>query len=237
MLPAKPSILCTGPVDLSLLPAGDLENVTIDVVNFTEISTGIPGPVQEEIKNLINEKAVAVFTSSNALRSLAPLLTNQQPGWTVFCLGNTTCELARSIFGPGLIRQTATNAASLAKRIVAEKEIKEVIFFCGNLRRNDLPDMLHKNNIRVKEITVYQTALVQKTIDKAYEAVLFFSPSAAESFFSANSLPAKTIVFVIGNTTAEKVRASTNNMVVVSDEPDKLYLIHKTIKSLASPLA
>ena len=85
---------------------------------------------------------------------------------------------------------------ALAEKIIPEINDREVIFFCGNLRRNDLPDALRQKGITVREITVYQTSLTPVTIEKEYDAVLFFSPSAAESFFSKNSLPAKTVLFV-----------------------------------------
>lgn len=234
---AKPSILCTGPVDLTGVHPGVRESVDIDITPFTEISSAIPGGTIEEIKNIINKKAIVVFTSGNALRSVATFLESHKPDWSVYCLGNTTYELAKSIFSDQQIRQTANDAASLAKTIITDKEISEVIFFCGNLRRNDLPDLLHKNNIRVKEIITYYTTSVQQEIKREYDAVLFFSPSAADSFFSRHSLPAKTIVFVIGETTSDKVKSSTKNKVIVSDKPDKLHLIGMAINSLVSPLA
>jgi uroporphyrinogen-III synthase len=97
--------------------------------------------------------------------------------------------------------------------------------------------MLKATNIDVKEITVYQTALTPKKIDKEYDAILFFSPSAAESFFKSNRLPAQTSVFVIGSTTADTVRRYTNNLPVSADKPNKIELINKAIKRLVSPLA
>ena len=234
---AKPSILCTGPVDLLSVHQRVRDSVDIDIIPFTEISSAIPGNTIEEIKNISNQKVIVVFTSGNALRSVATILESHKPHWSVYCLGNTTYELAKSIFGDQQIRQTATDAALLAKAIITDKAISEVIFFCGNLRRNDLPDLLHKNNIRVKEIITYYTRSVLQEIKRDYNAVLFFSPSAADSFFSHHSLPEKTRVFVIGATTAEKVKSSTRNMVVVSDKPDKLHLVGMAINSLVSPLA
>ena len=233
----KPSILCTGPVDLTMMHQSLRDSVDIDIIPFTEISSSLTDETTEEIKNIIKKKAVVVFTSGNALRSVATLLDSQKPEWSVYCMGNTTYELAKSIFGDQQIRQTANDAASLAKMIIAEKEAGDVIFFCGNLRRKDLPELLQKNNIGVKEIITYHTTPIQPEIKREYDAVLFFSPSAADSFFSHHSLPERTRVFVIGATTAEKVKSSTRNTVFVSDKPDKLHLVGMAVNSLVSPLA
>ena len=237
MQPTKPTILCTGPVDLSMLHPSDRESVVIDMANFTSISTTIPVATQQEIKKLASEKATVVFTSGNALRSISGLLAGYKLDWTIFCLGQSTYELAKNIFGEKVIRQTASSAAELAHAIINEKNITRVSFFCGNLRRDDLPRLLRAENIEVKEITVYQTMLTPRKIEKKYDAILFFSPGAAESFFSNNRLPLQTVVFVIGSTTAGTVSRYTNNLVVTAAEPDKLELINKAIKSLVSPLA
>lgn len=236
MQPIKPSILCTGAIDLSLLTRSERDAADIDVVQFTEVTSFMDQQLSDEILNLINKKATVVFTSSNALAAVATLVVNQRPDWQVYCLGNTTYEMARSIFGSQMDRQTATNAASLARQIISNHAISEVVFFCGNLRRNDLPDLLRDNNITIKETVVYHTRLAPQKINKEYDAVLFFSPSAAESFFSLNLLPLKTTTFVIGHTTAGKARDYTQR-VVISEIPDKLYLLSKAIKSLVSSTA
>ena len=82
----------------------------------------------------------------------------------------------------------------------------------------------------MREITVYQTILSPVKLEKEYDAVLFFSPSAAASFFSKNSLPAKTVLFVIGNTTAESIRSHSANKIITADEPDKTKLISRAIR-------
>jgi uroporphyrinogen-III synthase len=107
---------------------------------------------------------------------------------------------------------------------------KEVIFFCGNLRRNELPDALRTKGIEVKEVIVYKTSLVPVSINKRYDAVLFFSPSAAESFFSKNSVPRNTALFVMGETTAVSIKKYSTNPIITGDEPDKNKLISQAIK-------
>ena len=97
--------------------------------------------------------------------------------------------------------------------------VKEVTFFCGNLRMNHLPNRLSAGGIQVKEIMVYQTELTPIAITKEYEAILFFSPSAVHSFFSINTTPVHTVLFSIGETTTAAIETYCNNKVITSSWP------------------
>ena len=65
---------------------------------------------------------------------------------------------------------------------------------------------------------------------KDYDAVVFFSPSAVEGFFKNNSLNDKTVLFAIGNTTAEEIKKYSGNKIVISDKPGKKEVIEKVIR-------
>ncbi len=225
MLSIKPTILCTGPVEETAFSMPEYKETDIDIIPFTRISTELPEATEKRVKEILATTAVVVFTSNNAVKSVAPCLGKSTPNWTIFCIGNTTYDLARKYFGDHHIKQTASTASTLAEKIIPEINDREVVFFCGNLRRNDLPDALRQKGITVREITVYQTSLTPVTLEKEYDAVLFFSPSAAESFFSKNSLPAKTVLFVLGNTTAVAIRKYSTNKIITGEEPDKNKLI------------
>ncbi|MFC0774785.1 uroporphyrinogen-III synthase [Terrimonas alba] len=226
----KPSILCTGPVDQSATQMAESNDVDIDVIPFTEIKSYPPQTIQPQIQSILQQKAVVVFTSGNAIKPVVQLLDGFIPAWTIYCIGYSTYELAKQYFGEENIKGTAGNAATLAAKIIAGRNTNEVIFFCGNLRRNDLPAALVQQNIAVKEITVYHTTLVPKPIEKDYDAILFFSPSAAESFFIANDLPPKTVLFVMGHTTAVEIKKFSANKIIRSDEPIKNKLVMKAVE-------
>jgi uroporphyrinogen-III synthase len=228
----KATILCTGPVEEPLEKFPELANAEIDVVPFTAITYQLNDTIKQKVKTALTKKAAVVFTSSNAIRSIASYLENNKPDWIIYCIGNTTYQLAKKYFGAENIRQTASNAKALAEKIIPELDGKEqeVIFFCGNLRRNDLPDALRKRNIPVNEIIVYQTSLTPVATGKEYDAILFFSPNAAESFFSVNKLPAKTVLFVMGHTTAVAIQKHSNNKIITGEEPDKYKLIGKAVQ-------
>lgn len=165
----------------------------------------------------------------NAVDAVACHLSKSIPDWKIYCIGITTNKLVKHYFGEAAIIGTATNAAELAGLIVEERKTSRLNFFCGDQRREELPEILRNNNIRVNEIEVYRTTEIQHHIDKVYDGVLFFSPSAVSSFFKSNQVPDSTIIFAIGATTATEVKSYSNNTIVVSELPGKDSLVKKMI--------
>ena len=58
----------------------------------------------------------------------------------------------------------------------------------------------------------------------------FFSPSAAESFFIANDLTPKTVLFVMGHTTSVEIKKFSANKIIKGDEPIKNKLVMKAVE-------
>ncbi len=141
---SKPTILCTGHVEESVVSvAGDTTNAVIDIVPFINISTALTETTEFQIKEALKKKLVVVFTSNNAVKTVARYI-QQPPDWTIFCISNTTRKLVKQYFGEDKIKYTADEGAVLAKEITSVPGLAEVTFFCGNLRRNEIPDALKK---------------------------------------------------------------------------------------------
>ena len=172
----------------------------------------------------------------NAVEAVAGHLSKEKPDWKIYCIGITTNKLVKKKFGENSVIGTATNAAELAGLIVEERNSNKLSFFCGDQRREELPNILRNNGIRVNEVIVYQTKPVLNIIEKVYDGILFFSPSAANSFFSTNKLPSPTLVFAIGTTTAKELKQLTNNEIIISDEPGKENLVNKMIQFFSSKI-
>ncbi|HSQ45738.1 MAG TPA: uroporphyrinogen-III synthase, partial [Lutibacter sp.] len=111
----------------------------------------------------------------------------------------------------------ANSSEELADEILLNKEIEEVHFFCGNLRRNELPEILTENNIKVNEVEVYSTNFKPVTIKSTYDGIRFFSPSSVKSYLLKNT-DTQSVAFCIGNTTAAEAVDDFEN-VFVADEP------------------
>ena len=222
-------ILSTRPVDELKIEEAKTKGIALDVLSFIETEAIQTIEIQQEIEWASVQESSVVFTSMNAVEAVTEMLDGHIPEWRIYCMGYKTKQLITDYFGEDAIAGTADNAAELADEIIENEEPEEVIFFCGNQRRDELPGKLHQHQIDVNEIVVYETIAVEHTVDKVYDAVLFFSPSAAESFFKKNKLNAKTIVFAIGNTTAQTVSRFCSNKVIISKLPGKDELVEQAL--------
>ncbi len=153
----KIEILCTRQIGQPLKDLCTSKNIFIDSISFITTEPIETVEVQQEIENALILSTPVVFTSMNAVEAVAEFLFDEQPDWRIFCIGNTTLQLAKKYFGEHKIAGTANDASELAEVILAEGDIEEVIFFCGDKRRDELPEILKKNNIEVNEIVVYET--------------------------------------------------------------------------------
>lgn len=224
------NILCTRPLNTFLVEDAKAAGIVIDEISFIETEPVQTIEVQQEIEQALLLSATVVFTSMNAVDAVAAWQYEQQPDWNIYCMGTTTKKLVAENFGEANIAGTANSAAELAELIAEDRFIDKVIFFCGDQRRDELPEILQQNNIEVNEIIVYQTIEVPHKITKPYHGILFFSPSAVESFFKTNTVTAQTILFAIGNTTATAIKKFTNNKIIISDQPGKENLVKKMIE-------
>lgn len=226
MQKTKRHILCTRLLPEALLAEAAAQNICIDVLSFIETKPVTNIATQTRIHELFQKPIAAVFTSSNAVRAVAQLF--QKPiSWNVYCLANETAKTVTQLFQLP-ISGTAPDASTLADVIIKNGE-KKVFFFCGNLRREVLPQKLHAANISAEEIVVYETIETPNVVTKNYDAVLFYSPSAVQSFFSVNTLHNAVPLFAIGATTAEAIQKQVSNPVVVSKSADSKRLIQQVI--------
>ena len=226
----KIQILCTRPVSEELIERATEAGIAMEVIPFIETESIKSIEVQQEIEQALLQTATVVFTSGNAVESVAAELEGLQPEWEIFCLGKATMELVTRYFGAEKIAGFADSALELAETIKETSDASEVIFFCGDLRRPDLPDSLLEKGIDVNEIVVYQTILLPQKLKKNYDGVLFFSPSAVNSFFKLNKEPDKAVFFAVGKTTASEINKHTKNKVMVSEEPTKENVVEMAIE-------
>jgi uroporphyrinogen-III synthase len=71
------------------------------------------------------------------------------------------------------------------------------------------------------EIVVYETVPTPCIATEEMEAILFFSPSAADSFFSVNQPKKNIICFAVGETTADSILKYSGNTIIISDTPSQ----------------
>lgn len=166
-----------------------------------------------------------IFTSKNAVKCVLPF-QKELMNKPVFCVGEKTKKLLEK---KGFtVKISAKNATELAEKIVSEFVSHSFTFFCGNIRKDSLPTILKTNNVVLNEIVVYKTTLNPKKITSKTNAILFFSPSAVESYLLKNKIENQ-ICFCIGNTTAKTLNSITNQ-VEIAKKPTVEAVIKKCIK-------
>jgi uroporphyrinogen-III synthase len=150
--------------------------------------------------NKINNNLI--FSSQNAVLSLM-----EQTGWEVlktkpvFCVGIKTKELLEA--NGFTVDVYLDYASELAEIITLIYNKESYTFLSGNLRKETLPEALKSAGITFNEIEVYQTTLAPFKISKQenFDGIMFFSPSAVESYLTNNKIKNE-ICFCVGNTTA-----------------------------------
>ena len=222
-------LLSTRMLDDTLVNRAAESNLIVECITFIETKHLESEALQQQLQALANESLTAVFTSMNAVNAVASQLS-VVPQWKVFCTGGITKEYAIKYFGEDIIAATAKNATVLAEKIVAANPSSSIIFFCGDQRLNDLPEILQRHGKAVQEIIVYTTEQTPVFIEKNYSGILFFSPSAVHSFFSLNTVPTNVVLFSIGQTTGATIQSYCSNKVVVSQWPGAESMIDLVIE-------
>ncbi len=150
----------------------------------------------------------AIFTSKNAVKAV---LNSKIKIQNCYCVGENTRKLLEE--NQQNVIETARNATELAEKLVDRYKNNSFLFFCGNLRRNELPDFLTQNEVDYKEQIVYKTHPSLKEFNRSFDGVLFFSPSAIQSFVLENSIE-NSVAFCIGDTTASEANKHNASIVV-----------------------
>ncbi len=227
------NILSTRPLTNDVMMHAQEQNINIDIKSFIETNNTIDKQVGSKISRLALNKITVVFTSMNAAEAVIDCLKaiNADPEWTIYTLGGVTNTIISNYFTSSEIFSSANNAREIAQTIIRNEE-DEVVFFCGNQRREELPALLQSKNIKVDELVVYETLETPVKINKDYRGILFFSPSAVKSFFSINKIEQTTVLFAIGKTTAKALKQFSNNKVLVGTQPNKEHLAQQAMQYL-----
>ena len=190
-------------------------------------------------KNFIQTKAVQIetpklnnyliFTSKEAVKNILNLENVHSK--SCFCVGSKTRSfLEKKGFK---VIESADYAEDLVQIIDSKYKDNSFTFFCGNIRKNTIPNYFQENKITYNEIVVYETKLKPHQIKEQFDGVLFFSPSGVNSFLENNTLENKTC-FCIGKTTAKAFEnnpeASGHKNIVIASQPTVEHVIDEVIQ-------
>ncbi|MPQ47136.1 hypothetical protein GCQ56_08910 [Marinifilum sp. N1E240] len=171
---------------------------------------------QREIELLESEsKAEWIFTSRNAVKSLAPILSKLvlDENHKVYAVGKKTAEELSKI-GLQAIVPSTHNARALVE-LLEKNKAESYIYFSGNIRKNTIVNFFTENDLTYEEIECYKTSLIQPEIDvDNFDAICFCSPSAIVSFFKKYKLKSPVPCIAIGNSSAVKLLDYTEHVVM-----------------------
>lgn len=227
------SILSTRRLDEDLAKTALDKGIIIDVVPFIRTEP-VTGPSAAVIGQLTTQELQVIFTSVNAVHAVGAQLISLLPPWQVHGLSGATMTAIQEHWPqlrPGI---TAPDALSLAQALIEKGTGKEYVFFCGDRHREELPALLEQAGIRLRKEIVYRTLLTPHKLQKDYDGILFFSPSAVESYLRSNEPGSSTIFFAIGNTTAALLETKTANPVVTASRPDAEQLVQEAFNYFRS---
>ncbi|HEY5462065.1 MAG TPA: uroporphyrinogen-III synthase [Hanamia sp.] len=229
----KIQILSTKPIGAELARIAGDHNICIDEVPFIETEEIVSEELKKRIAALSQQNITAVFTSANAVNAVKKLLP-AKPSWKIFYIGHQTKNSAADTFSEKNIIGIADDGEELGEEIIKQSSAKKIIFFCGNQRRDVLPEKLKKHGIELEEIVVYKTIEKSRIISKHYDGILFFSPSGVRSFFSVNKINEPVQLFAIGATTAKEIKTYSQLPVIIPEHPDKEKLVQLVIKHFST---
>ncbi len=227
---AKYKVLSTKKLEPSLLEQAREKDIDISEQEFISVKPILSKEKLDEVMPWIMSEDIhyVALTSASAVEALKNYLkqgaTWYVPNWNIFSLSGKTKDALQPFFNKERVFAIAKNAKMLAEEISKHK-VKEVVFFCGNKRRNELPAILRNAGIAVHEVVVYETVETPVAATDTIDAILFFSPSAVQSFFSVNQLKQDSICFAIGQTTADSIADYCENKIIISEFPSQETLL------------
>ena len=229
MKKTKLKIVSTKSLSKEVIEKALMNDIVVDELPFITTAPINTDELKKTLKGFLQQNITAVFTSKNAAHAFDQIANSEVP-WKIFCIGQSTKKFVSKIFGKETISGTADSASELSDVILQDKEIKKVIFFCGKQRREELPQKLKAEEIEVEEIVVYETfETPQKLSRKIYDGILFFSPSAVNSFFSLNKINEQTQIFAIGKTTADAIHKHIKKEIIIAETPSEENIVEQII--------
>jgi uroporphyrinogen-III synthase len=231
--------------------ADALRDLSVRVVDRPLLSFGPPtdwAPLDEALRLRARYGSVAL-SSPRAAAALADRIRAGRISWLighdprVWAVGAATADALQGLAGPvqGSFPETSLDesaAARLAHSMVSAGAAGPVLFPCGEMRREDLPDVLRSRGIEVHEVVCYRTILA--TPEQARSALtearllVVASPSVVQLLVESSSPGGRPALLAIGPTTAAAARAAGWEPAAVPPAPSTPALA-SAITGLLSP--
>lgn len=157
----------------------------------------------------------------------------------IFCLSASQADILKKT-GMTVWQSGEGNTLALAELIASHHNSQRVVYLRGDKSLNDLYERLFAYGIQSYEMEVYKNTPIEKWINEAFDAYLFFSPAAIENYKASGNFPSpKGQIITAGENTAWTAWKMFPNAVNVSPEQEELsfvkYSVDRIIKKLDEP--
>lgn len=153
------------------------------------------------IKNTIEN---VIITSQNGVEAILQNFSSEELSFkNIYCVGRRTKRLIERQISK--VAHVENSAKELALYLIKQSNLKEVTYFCGNRKRDELAEILLANNVVVNDVEAYRTLLNTRKFENCFDGIMFYSPSGIESYLIDNPNK-KPVAFCIGQTTANEAK-------------------------------
>lgn len=125
----------------------------------------------------------------------------------VATIGKATAEiLTKAGFQVHFIGESIDSPVTIGQKFNAFIPPDSTVFFpLGNRSKRSVIDQVDAN--RMKESTTYKTVGQPQSLNEAFDAIMFTSPSNFHSYMQSNSIDTNTRILAMGNTTEKAILA------------------------------
>jgi uroporphyrinogen-III synthase len=224
-----------------------LKEIPVAVEERPLLSFGPPldwKPLDAALDRLSGYGSIA-FTSRRAAQAFTARIQSRGISWSgredmpiVWAVGPATAAELGAILGPVRVPGGGDNPASrgaaeiLARSMVEAAMRGPVLFPCGDIRRDELPNELRKSGIEVDEVVCYCSVLADESQARTAAArgtvLVVASPSVADLLARACPRATRPELLAVGLTTAASARAAGWSPAAVANEP--------TVRALSSAI-
>ncbi len=189
-----------------------------------------------------NERVSLVVTSTYAAHWLVRFRKyfGTSSRHDLFCLSSKQREILKRT-RMNLRQAPEPNTLSLAALVAGNNEGQKVIYIRGDKSLNDLYERLFGFGVQAYEMEVYKNTPIEKWINEAFDAYLFFSPAAIENYKASGNFPSPNgRIMTAGENTAWAAWKMFPNEVNVSPEQEELsfvkYSVDRIMKKQKEPV-
>jgi uroporphyrinogen-III synthase len=228
MLPVK-SILVSQPrpqdENSPYFKLAEKYNIKIDFRPFIQVESVPLKDFRKQKVNILDHTAI-IFTSRNAVdnffRICNELKVEMPADMKYFCISEQTAYYLQKYI---VIRKrkvfTGYRTASDLIEILKKHKNEKYLFPCSDIRKDDIPEFLKKNDYEYSEAIMYRTVAsdLSDLEDVYYDIIAFFSPSGINSLYVnfPDFTQSKTRIAAFGPTTAKAVREA--NLILDIEAP------------------